>query len=84
VYLVNKGTLDTYVYLEHGAHWAIGVLAVILMITMKWDVPEVVTGLIGVVFIAASLYSSIRRNKKIAAGEIPADEPSGDRDLAEV
>jgi hypothetical protein len=84
VYLVNRGTLDTYVYLEHGAHWAIGVLAVILMITMKWDVPEVVTGLIGVVFIAASLYSSIRRNKKIAAGELTEDEPSGDRDLAEV
>ena len=27
VYLVDKGTLDQYVYLEHGAHYAIGILA---------------------------------------------------------
>src|SRR5262249_34473333 len=30
VYLVRKGTLAEYVYLEHGAHWAIGALAVLL------------------------------------------------------
>ena len=28
VYLVRQGTLCEYVYLEHGAHWAIGALAV--------------------------------------------------------
>ena len=28
VYLVRQGTLDDYVYLEHGAHYAIGALAV--------------------------------------------------------
>jgi hypothetical protein len=54
VYLVNRGTLDNYVYLEHGAHWAIGALAVILVLTMKWHIPEVITGLIGVAFIGAS------------------------------
>ncbi len=27
VYLVRQGTLDDYVYLEHGAHYAIGALA---------------------------------------------------------
>src|SRR6202044_2370603 len=48
VFLVRKGTLNDYVYLEHGALWAIGALAVLLFLTMKWDVPEVVTGLIGV------------------------------------
>ena len=31
VYLVRQGTLDDYVYLEHGAHYAIGALAVILL-----------------------------------------------------
>ena len=33
VYLVRQGTLDDYVYLEHGAHYAIGALAVILLVT---------------------------------------------------
>jgi hypothetical protein len=82
VYLVNRGTLENYVYLEHGAHWAIGALAVILLVTIKVHINEVVTGFIGVVFIAASLFSSIRRNRKVAAGEADAD--TDDRQLAEV
>ncbi|GIJ60578.1 hypothetical protein Vau01_080940 [Virgisporangium aurantiacum] len=85
VFLVNRGTLDNYVYLEHGAHWAIGALAVILVLTMKWHIPEVVTGLIGVGFILASLYSSTRRNKKVAAGQLSADsDDDDDRELAKV
>lgn len=63
VYLVRKGTLAEYRYLEHGAHWAIGALAVLLFVTMGVDIPEVVTGLIGVVIIAASLVSSVRANR---------------------
>lgn len=63
VYLVRRGTLSEYVYLEHGAHWAIGALAVLLFVTMKYEIPEVVTGLIGVAFIAASFYWSIRENR---------------------
>ncbi|MGH3497009.1 MAG: DUF475 domain-containing protein [Nocardioidaceae bacterium] len=64
VYLVRKGTLSEYVYLEHGAHWAIGALAVILLVTIKHEVPEVVTGLIGVGFIAAAFVSSVLRNRR--------------------
>lgn len=64
VYLVRKGTLAEYVYLEHGAHWAIGALAALLFITMKYEIPEVVTGLIGVAFILSSLWWSVRENKK--------------------
>ncbi|KAF4405541.1 MULTISPECIES: DUF475 domain-containing protein [Streptomyces] len=68
VYLVREGTLDDYVYLEHGAHYAIGALAALLLITIKWHVSEVITGLIGVGLIAASFWSSLRRNKALAAG----------------
>jgi uncharacterized protein len=64
VFLVRKGTLNEYLYLEHGAHWAIGSLAVLLLFTIKYDVPEVVTGLIGVGFIGAALVSSIVRNRR--------------------
>ncbi|MEP7180000.1 MAG: DUF475 domain-containing protein, partial [Pseudonocardiales bacterium] len=66
VYLVRKGTLAEYVYLEHGALWAIGALAVLLLVTIKYEVPEVVTGLIGVGFIGAALASSIARNRRAA------------------
>ncbi|MFG2641640.1 DUF475 domain-containing protein [Streptomyces sp. NPDC048370] len=73
VYLVRQGTLDDYVYLEHGAHYAIGALAVILMISIRYQIPEVVTGLIGVALIGWSFWSSVRRNKAIAAAEGKAD-----------
>jgi hypothetical protein len=64
VYLVRKGTLAEYVYLEHGAHWAIGALAILLFVTIRVKVPDVVTGLIGVGFIGAALVSSIVRNRR--------------------
>lgn len=70
VFLVRRGTLDDYVYLEHGAHYAIGALAVILLVTIKYEINEVITGLVGVVLIAASYWSSVVRNRReAAAGE---------------
>ncbi|MYN15348.1 DUF475 domain-containing protein [Rugamonas sp. FT107W] len=64
VYLVKKGTLDEFVFLEHGAHYAIGILAAIMLASMKYHIPELFTGLIGVAFIAASLWSSVRHRRK--------------------
>lgn len=75
VYLVRKGTLDDYVYLEHGAHYAIGALAVILLVTIGQHINEVVTGMIGVALIALAFYSSVRRNRRIGhePGKAKAD-----------
>lgn len=67
VYLVRQGTLDDYVYLEHGAHYAIGALAVILLVTIQYQINEIITGLVGVVLIAWSFWSSVRRNKALEA-----------------
>jgi len=66
VYLVRKGTLDEYVFLEHGAHYAIGSLAAIMLVSMTHPVPEVVTGLIGAVLIGLSVYSSVRYKRQQA------------------
>ena len=66
VFLVRRGTLEEYVYLEHGAHWAIGALAVILAITIETEVPELVTGFVGVAFIGASFLSSLARRRRLA------------------
>lgn len=63
VYLVRKGTLDEYIYLEHGAHYAIGALALIMLASTQIDISEVVTGLIGAAFIGLALFSSIRQGK---------------------
>jgi uncharacterized protein len=75
VFLVRKGTLQEYVYLEHGAHWAIGALAVLLAISIENDVPEVVTGLIGVAFIVAAYVSSLVARRKRTGFAAPADLP---------
>jgi len=66
-YLVRKSTLDEFIYLEHGAHWAIGALAAIMMISMQIHVPEVITGLIGVALIGLSLWSSVKYRRLEAA-----------------
>ena len=66
VFLVRQGTLDEYVFLEHGAHYAIGTLAAIMLISMTHHIPEIVTGLVGAVLIALSVYSSIRYKKQQA------------------
>lgn len=60
VFLVHKGTLEEFVYLEHGAHYAIGILALIMLASVKFHISEWFTGLSGVAFIALSLWSSVR------------------------
>ena len=72
VHLVRKGSLEEYRYLEHGAHWGIGALAVIMLVSMRVEVPQLITGLIGVTLIALSLLSSIlyrRKMRSIPDGE---------------
>lgn len=61
--LVDRSTLSLYRYLEHGAFWAIGALALIMLVGVRYEVPEAVTGLIGAVLIILSLGSSIRANR---------------------
>ncbi|GAB3974924.1 DUF475 domain-containing protein [Streptomyces sparsus] len=74
VYLVRQGTLDEYVYLEHGAHYAIGALAAILLITIRWEIHEVITGLIGITLIGISFWSSLRHNRKKRLDEGGGDD----------
>ena len=64
IMLVEKKTLSQYLYLEHGAHWAIGTLAVLMFISTFHEVPEVITGLLGLFFILSALVSSVIHNKR--------------------
>ena len=65
IMLVEKKTLDQYLYLEHGAHWAIGTLAVLMFVSTFHQVPEVVTGLLGLAFIVTAFISSVMHNRKV-------------------
>lgn len=64
IMLVEKGTLTHFLYLEHGAFYAIGALAAIMFLNTFVHIPEVATGLIGAVFIGLSFFSSIQHNRK--------------------
>ena len=67
IFLVDKGTLDEFIYLEHGAHYAIGALAIIMLLSVKFHVPEIITGLIGIAFIGWALLASLKHRKAEAA-----------------
>ena len=67
IMLVRKGTLDEYRYLEHGAFWAIVALAAIMLLSVRYEISETFTGLIGAVLIAASLAWSVRYRRAHAA-----------------
>jgi uncharacterized protein len=66
IYLVQQEALDRYVYLEHGAHWAIGALAVIMLLSIepRLEVPDAITALVGVVFIGSAFAWSVLRNRR--------------------
>lgn len=68
LHLLRSGALAEFRYLEHGAHWAIGVLAVCMLASLFVEIPEYVTGLIGVLFIGAAIFTSVRYNKRNGLG----------------
>lgn len=64
VYMVRERTLEALVFLEHGAHWAIIGLAVSMFANMLIEVPEFITGSIGMCFVLAAYWSSVRFSKR--------------------
>ncbi|MBW8483478.1 DUF475 domain-containing protein [Actinomadura parmotrematis] len=80
VFLVRKGTLSEYVYLEHGAHWAIGALAACMLISIGHHVPEWVTGGLGAGLIIAAFATSVVRNRAAGGGGTIGGGDAGDQD----
>jgi hypothetical protein len=58
VFMVRRRTLSLYIYLEHGAHYAIMVLAVALLGSLFFNIPDAVTGITGLGVIGASYIAS--------------------------
>lgn len=60
VYLMRAGTLAKYRYLEHGAHWAILALGIVMLVKLYHvELPEWLTGSLGLVFIATAVATSV-------------------------
>jgi hypothetical protein len=74
VMLVDRGTLAEYRYLEHGAFYAIVALAVIMLLSVRFEISETVTGLIGAAFIGVAFIASMRSNHMDGAAETPLEE----------
>ncbi|TDR32018.1 DUF475 domain-containing protein [Hydromonas duriensis] len=74
IFFVKRDTLSEYVYLEHGAHWAILALALLMFGSALHEIPESVTGLIGLVLIGWSLVSSVRARNHLKANQAMADK----------
>lgn len=58
VVMVRRGILDSYRYLEHGAHYAIFVLAAALLASVYLEIPDAVTGITGLGVIGSSFIAS--------------------------
>lgn len=69
IFLVRKGTMSQYRYLEHGAFYAILALAVIMYLNTFVHIPEVITGMIGALLIGIAFWSSVRWNRANPEGE---------------
>ena len=77
IMLVERKTLGQYRYLEHGAFYAILVLAVIMYVQTLVHIPEVITGLIGAALIGLSFMSSLRYNRLNPNWQEKAEEVPG-------
>lgn len=64
LYFVEHKTLAKFQYLEHGAHYAIGILAIIMLMKITTHINEAVTGTIGIALILAAFSHSVWENKK--------------------
>ena len=69
--LTRERALEELIYLEHGAHYAIGALGLLMLVGIplgahQLHVPEWLSGLIGIVLLAIALVDSIRQGKRSA------------------
>ncbi|MEK6628058.1 MAG: DUF475 domain-containing protein [Bdellovibrionota bacterium] len=65
LYLVEHDTLNQYKFLEHGAFYALGVLALFMLLDSFFHFPEWLTALSGAIILGLSVLWSMYEAKKI-------------------
>jgi hypothetical protein len=78
VYVVRKGTLEEYRYLEHGAYYSIALLAVLLLWEIWRDVPDWLTACTGAVVITLAWATSVWAAKRQQREEEAREAARGD------
>jgi hypothetical protein len=62
IHLVRSNALSRYIFLEHGAHWAIGFLGAVMLLKLYHiELPEWFVGSLGLIFIGAAVWWSKRQ-----------------------
>jgi len=64
IYFVEKNTLDQFEFLEHGAFYALGALALIMLTQPFIHCPEWITALVGAFILVSSVLWSIYKNRQ--------------------
>ncbi len=77
VMLSRERALEQLIYLEHGAHYAIGALGLLMLsgvVLARWGqhVPEWLSGLIGVVLLLLALGDSLRHSRRPGGPDLPS------------
>lgn len=66
IHLVRSKMLSRYIFLEHGAHWAIAFLGTVMLLHLYHIVvPEYIVGTLGIVFIGISIWWSRRHSPTV-------------------
>lgn len=64
ILLVQKGTLQKYVFLEHGAYYALGSLSLMMLGGIYYDIPEIAIASVGAIVIGLAFMSSLAKLPK--------------------
>lgn len=74
IHLVRSNALAKYIFLEHGAHWAIGFLGGIMLLKLYHIIlPEFIVGTLGIGFIAVAIWWSKRKSDQLVKNaDLPA------------
>jgi uncharacterized protein len=70
VSLVRHHALERFIYLEHGAQYSVGALSVLLALSLAYEIPDFVTGLVGASFIALAFASSLLELRRTRRAKI--------------
>lgn len=60
IFMVRRRTLESLIYLEHGAHYAVAFLALTMLVGIMYAIPDFVTGIGTIVIIGISFVASKR------------------------
>jgi hypothetical protein len=63
IHMVDAGTLGSLKFLEHGAFWSIGSLALMMILATKFEIHEILTGGVAAAILAVSVVHSFIANR---------------------